>query len=37
LIPRPSHPTVVTDLNDLRSIRRKSVVTGTINEYHHAA
>jgi putative transposase len=32
-----SHPTVVTDLNDLRSIRRKSVVTGTINEYHHAA
>ncbi|MEV1171140.1 integrase core domain-containing protein [Nonomuraea sp. NPDC049784] len=27
----------VTDLNDLRSIRRKPVATGTINEYHHAA
>ncbi|MCG5216491.1 integrase core domain-containing protein [Streptosporangium soli] len=27
----------VTDLNDLRSIRRKPVVTGVINEYHHAA
>ncbi|WP_272896017.1 integrase core domain-containing protein [Nonomuraea sp. MG754425] len=27
----------VTDLNDLRSIHRKPVVTGTINEYHHAA
>ncbi|MEV6040535.1 integrase core domain-containing protein [Nonomuraea sp. NPDC052116] len=27
----------VTDLNDLRSIHRKPVVAGTINEYHHAA
>ncbi|MEU4233259.1 integrase core domain-containing protein [Nonomuraea sp. NPDC026600] len=27
----------VADLNDLRSIRRKPVVAGTINEYHHAA
>ncbi|MFC5828463.1 integrase core domain-containing protein [Nonomuraea insulae] len=27
----------MTDLNDLRSIRRKPVVTGVINEYHHAA
>jgi hypothetical protein len=27
----------VTDLNDLRSIHRKPVVTGVINEYHHAA
>ncbi|MDX3103719.1 integrase core domain-containing protein [Nonomuraea angiospora] len=27
----------VTDLNDLRSIRRKPVVAGTISEYHHAA
>ncbi len=27
----------VTDLNDLRSIHRKPVVTGMINEYHHAA
>ncbi|MFC4122739.1 integrase core domain-containing protein [Nonomuraea zeae] len=27
----------MTDLNDLRSIRRKPVATGTINEYHHAA
>jgi transposase InsO family protein len=27
----------VTDLNDLRSIRRKPVVAGTINQYHHAA
>jgi putative transposase len=27
----------VTELNDLRSIHRKPVATGTINEYHHAA
>lgn len=27
----------VIDLNDLRSIRRKPVATGTINEYHRAA
>ncbi|MDX3101702.1 hypothetical protein ACIBO5_24225 [Nonomuraea angiospora] len=27
----------VTDLDDLRSIRRKPVVAGTINECHHAA
>jgi transposase InsO family protein len=27
----------VTDLNDLRSIHRKPVVAGTINECHHAA
>ncbi|MEV5892066.1 helix-turn-helix domain-containing protein [Nonomuraea fuscirosea] len=27
----------VIDLNDLRSIRRKPVATGTIHEYHHAA
>ncbi|MFD9945342.1 integrase core domain-containing protein [Nonomuraea sp. NPDC059023] len=27
----------VTDLDDLRSIRRKRVATGTINEYHYAA
>ncbi|SDL98629.1 integrase core domain-containing protein [Nonomuraea jiangxiensis] len=27
----------VTDLDDLRSIHRKPVVTGMINEYHHAA
>jgi putative transposase len=27
----------VTELNDLRSIRRKPIATGTINEYHHAA
>jgi hypothetical protein len=27
----------VIDLNDLRSIRRKPVATGTINEYHYAA
>ncbi|MEU8401776.1 integrase core domain-containing protein [Nonomuraea sp. NPDC048892] len=27
----------VTELNNLRSIHRKPVVTGTINEYHHAA
>ncbi|WP_433432840.1 integrase core domain-containing protein [Nonomuraea sp. CA-141351] len=27
----------VTDLNDLGSVCRKPVVTGTINEYHHAA
>ncbi|GAA3704278.1 hypothetical protein GCM10022224_082320 [Nonomuraea antimicrobica] len=27
----------VTDLNDLRSIRRKPVVAGMISEYHHAA
>jgi hypothetical protein len=32
---QPTRP--VTDLNDLRSIRRKPVATGTINEYHHAA
>ncbi|GAA2128472.1 hypothetical protein [Actinomadura napierensis] len=25
------------ELNDLRSIRRRPVVTGVINEYHHAA
>ncbi|MFI7455405.1 hypothetical protein ACIBQX_48640 [Nonomuraea sp. NPDC049714] len=30
---RPSHD--VTDLNDPRSIRRKPVVAGTINEYRH--
>jgi transposase len=27
----------VTELDDLRSIRRKPVVAGLINEYHHAA
>ncbi|WP_103956191.1 integrase core domain-containing protein [Nonomuraea solani] len=27
----------VTDLSDLRSVRRKPVVTGMINEYRHAA
>jgi hypothetical protein len=27
----------VTDLNDLRSIRRKPVVASMISEYHHAA
>lgn len=27
----------MTALNDLRSIRRKPVVTGTLNECHHAA
>ncbi|MGN9787384.1 integrase core domain-containing protein, partial [Nonomuraea sp. ZG12] len=27
----------VTDLDDLRSIRRKPVGAGLINEYHHAA
>ncbi len=27
----------LTDLNDLRSIRRRPVVAGAINEYHHAA
>ncbi|MEV1168764.1 integrase core domain-containing protein [Nonomuraea sp. NPDC049784] len=27
----------MTALNDLRSVRRKPVVTGTINEYRHAA
>jgi putative transposase len=32
---QPAHD--VTDLNDLQSIRRKPVATGTINEYHHAA
>ncbi|SEH02372.1 Integrase core domain-containing protein [Nonomuraea solani] len=32
---QPAHD--ATDLNDLRSIHRKPVVTGTINEYHHAA
>ncbi|GAA3616331.1 hypothetical protein GCM10022419_122050 [Nonomuraea rosea] len=32
---QPAHD--VTDLNDLRSIRRKPVVAGTINEYRHAA
>jgi transposase InsO family protein len=31
----PSHD--VTELNDLRSIRRKPVVAGMISEYHHAA
>jgi hypothetical protein len=32
---QPSHD--VAELDDLRSIRRKPVATGTINEYHHAA
>jgi transposase InsO family protein len=32
---QPSHD--VTELDDLRSIRRKPVVAGLINEYHHAA
>ena len=27
----------VRDMADLRSVRRKSVVLGVINEYHHAA
>jgi transposase InsO family protein len=27
----------VRDVADLRSVRRKSVVLGGINEYHHAA
>ena len=27
----------VLDMADLRSVRRKPVVTGLINEYHHAA
>ena len=27
----------VQDVADLRSVRRKPVVTGLINEYHHAA
>jgi hypothetical protein len=27
----------VTDLNDLRSVRRKPAVTGMVNECHHAA
>jgi putative transposase len=27
----------VRDVADLRSVRRKPVVTGVINEYHHAA
>ena len=27
----------VRDLADLRSVRRKPVVAGVINEYHHAA
>jgi hypothetical protein len=27
----------VRDLADLRSVRRKPVVAGLINEYHHAA
>jgi len=27
----------VTKLNDLRSIRRRPIVAGMINEYHHAA
>ncbi|GAA3470414.1 integrase core domain-containing protein [Nonomuraea roseola] len=27
----------VTELNDLRSIRRRPVVAGVISEYHHAA
>jgi transposase len=27
----------VTNLNDLRSTRRRPVVTGVINEYHHVA
>ena len=27
----------VTDLNDLRSIRRKLVLAGMISDYHHAA
>ncbi|MDX6419637.1 MAG: hypothetical protein QOG28_4257 [Trebonia sp.] len=27
----------VRDVADLRSVRRRAVVTGLINEYHHAA
>jgi putative transposase len=27
----------VRDVADLRAVRRKRVVTGVINEYHHAA
>jgi len=27
----------VRDVDDLRSVRRKPVVAGVINEYHHAA
>ncbi|MEV1173387.1 integrase core domain-containing protein [Nonomuraea sp. NPDC049784] len=27
----------VTELNDLRSIRRKPVIAGMIGEYHHSA
>jgi hypothetical protein len=27
----------VQDMADLRSVRRRAVVTGLINEYHHAA
>jgi hypothetical protein len=27
----------VIDINDLQSIRRKTVVAGMISEYHHAA
>ncbi|GAA2882125.1 hypothetical protein GCM10020220_085540 [Nonomuraea rubra] len=35
LATQPSHD--VTNLDDLRSIRRKPVVAGMIGEYHHAA
>jgi len=33
----PGHRGPVGDVADLRSARRKAVVMGLINEYHHAA
>ncbi|WP_143082102.1 hypothetical protein [Nonomuraea wenchangensis] len=43
-VPEPTPPDIetqptrhVTDLDELRSIRREAVATCTINEYHHTA
>jgi len=36
-LPPDSETQPVRDIADLRSVRRKPVVAGVINEYHHAA